>query len=222
MAKLIEKKEDSNPPVDRKQIELDAKEARRLELNDNVAKMRKLDSDYTHSPRHRRKIKKMKTRLQESFTFCSESYVNEVIEAGFDFNSDKAVGIFDKWNNIWKYRAKKVIHTFNDIIDTREKRESVIYRFELFVDNLLERSKESSKEQSKPEKETIKPPAKAKNENKVTVNGKMYEIPIVLEALEEAGIKTKAKTVKGIERVINKCLLHEPTRDKLVQFLSIV
>jgi len=142
---------------------------------------------------------------QQTLTTLCEGFVSDLMACNFDFNSEELLASFDKHNTAWKNYARKVINSNLNHYDTPEKRVKLISTFEVFVDNM----KNKPLKEVAPQKEEVldtsmksdlKPGEKLMNHDFLWDSAPVENI---IRALKDSGVKTTAKTITGLKRVVN-------------------
>ena len=172
------------------------------EIANRIAKeLHDSDALYQLTRRQRRKEKKRINDWNESFSFICEQYVSEVLNKGFQFDSDEGTVIFERFDTKWRKYIRLELPKYNyPNFRKPSTREKIFSKFNTFVSNFMQ--------------ETINPAAKdvkeieVKGEKQVEypnveIHGKLYGLPDAIELLHSHGFKTAAKTKKGIQRYIN-------------------
>lgn len=159
---------------------------------------------------------------QQTLTTICEGFVSDLMACNFDFNSEELLASFDKHNTAWKNYSRKVINSNLNHYDTPEKRVKLISTFEVFVDNM----KNKPLKEVAPQKEDSIPEGMVKCNCETqcsTCTGYQPEEPDtsgepeqardflwdsaplenIIRALKDAGVKTTAKTITGLKRVVN-------------------
>lgn len=143
----------------------------------------------------KRRQKRSMSKVHSKFSDLCGEFVNALIENGFDWDSPEMVTMFEKKNRRWLGFIKPIITNNLNTFDTPAKRTSATQRFSKFVDKFMEKTKDRKTASNNSDS--------AKEKEKVNLWGIKLDIDEALEALELAGIKTQAKTIKGIEKRVS-------------------
>ena len=156
-----------------------------------------------------KKQEKKQTELQQYFINLTEKFISDFMSSGFNEDSDLVLNSFDKYNTIWKNHARVIITKNLNVYNNKQRRQQLIGTFERFVEKYLDNFKLGDGLKTSEGNGEINEPIEGKlNEENLLeedVNN-WYDSPIpnIQEALSSLGIKTTAKTIKGLTSVVNK------------------
>lgn len=144
---------------------------------------------------------------QKTFTRISESFVSDfinlqgMVSMGLEDNPD-LLRSFDKNNQRWKTFARGMITKNPHAYKTRELREKFILTFERFVEHWLESSKKQKEvEDIEVQEEEVLNPIDGEM---IMVKWLDYDPDFLNKVLNDMGVKTQAKTHKGLSKVVEK------------------
>ena len=171
-----------------------------------------------------KKQEKKQTELQQYFINLTEKFISDFMASGFNEDSDLVLNSFDKYNTIWKNHARVIITKNLDVYNNKQRRQKLIGTFERFVEKYLDNFKLDNVLNTSEGNGEINEPIEGKfNEENLLeedVNN-WYDSPIpnIQEALLSLGIKTTAKTIKGLTNVVNK--LDGDNYSKFLKYLGL-
>ena len=156
-----------------------------------------------------KKQEKKQTELQQYFINLTEKFISDFMASGFNEDSDLVLNSFDKYNTVWKNHARVIITKNLNVYNNKQRRQQLIGTFERFVEKYLDNFKLGDGLNTSEGNGEINEPIEGKfnDENLLEVDiDNWYDSPIpnIQEALSSLGIKTTAKTIKGLTNVVNK------------------
>ena len=156
-----------------------------------------------------KKQEKKQTELQQYFIGLTEKFMSDFMASGFNEDSDLVLNSFDKYNTVWKNHARVIITKNLNVYNNKQRRQQLIGTFERFVEKYLDNFKLSDGLNTSEGNGEINEPIEGKlnDENLLEVDiDNWYDSPVpnIQEALSSLGIKTTAKTIKGLTNVVNK------------------
>ena len=171
-----------------------------------------------------KKQEKKQTELQQYFIGLTEKFISDFMASGFNEDSDLVLNSFDKYNTVWKNHARVIITKNLNVYNNKQRRQQLIGTFERFVEKYLDNFKLGDGLKTSEGNGEINEPIEGKlNEENLLeedVNN-WYDSPIpnIQEALSSLGIKTTAKTIKGLTNVVNK--LDGENYSKFLKYLGL-
>ena len=156
-----------------------------------------------------KKQEKKQTELQQYFINLTEKFISDFMASGFNEDSDLVLNSFDKYNTVWKNHARVIITKNLNVYNNKQRRQQLIGTFERFVEKYLDNFKLGDGLNTSEGNGEINEPIEGKlnDENLLEVDiDNWYDSPVpnIQEALSSLGIKTTAKTIKGLTNVVNK------------------
>lgn len=190
-----------------------------------MSKRKKGKSNYkVRAKSQLKKQEKKQTELQQYFINLTEKFISDFMLSGFNEDSDLVLNSFDKYNTIWKNHARVIITKNLNVYNNKQRRQQLIGTFERFVEKYLDNFKLGDGLKTSEGNGEINEPIEGKlNEENLLeedVNN-WYDSPIpnIQEALSSLGIKTTAKTIKGLTNVVNK--LDGENYSKFLKYLGL-
>ena len=171
-----------------------------------------------------KKQEKKQTELQQYFINLTEKFISDFMVSGFNEDSDLVLNSFDKYNTVWKNHARVIITKNLNVYNNKQIRQQLIGTFERFVEKYLDNFKLSDGLNTSEGNGEINEPIEGKlgDENLLEADiDNWYDSPIpnIQEALSSLGIKTTAKTIKGLTNVVNK--LDGENYSKFLKYLGL-
>lgn len=171
-----------------------------------------------------KKQEKKQTELQQYFINLTEKFISDFMASGFNEDSDLVLNSFDKYNTIWKNHARVIITKNLNVYNNKQRRQQLIGTFERFVEKYLDNFKLSDGLKTSEGNGEINEPIEGKlnDENLLEADiDNWYDSPVpnIQEALSSLGIKTTAKTIKGLTNVVNK--LDGENYSKFLKYLGL-
>lgn len=171
-----------------------------------------------------KKQEKKQTELQQYFINLTEKFISDFMASGFNEDSDLVLNSFDKYNTVWKNHARVIITKNLNVYNNKQRRQQLIGTFERFVEKYLDNFKLSDGLKTSEGNGEINEPIEGKlnDENLLEVDiDNWYDSPVpnIQEALSSLGIKTTAKTIKGLTNVVNK--LDGENYSKFLKYLGL-
>lgn len=171
-----------------------------------------------------KKQEKKQTELQQYFINLTEKFISDFMVSGFNEDSDLVLNSFDKYNTVWKNHARVIITKNLNVYNNKQRRQQLIGTFERFVEKYLDNFKLSDGLNTSEGNGEINEPIEGKlnDENLLEADiDNWYDSPIpnIQEALSSLGIKTTAKTIKGLTNVVNK--LDGENYSKFLKYLGL-
>lgn len=168
--------------------------------------MRKRNKSRTSNWQHHDKMsKKLNRELQSVFRKLSDEFITKITNEGIDYESDKMAEVFEHFDKRWRAWARKWIASKQGILDysKSESRVALTGSFTNFIQNLVTGTKEEIENRKKEgQKESRSTPVE--KEGMVLINNINYKIDEVQELMGKSGIKTQAKTSKGLRQALDK------------------
>ena len=173
-----------------------------------------------------KKQEKKQTELQQYFIGLTEKFMSDFMASGFNEDSDLVLNSFDKYNTVWKNHARVIITKNLNVYNNKQRRQQLIGTFERFVEKYLDNFKlkfSDGLNTSEGNGEINEPiEGKLNDENLLEADiDNWYDSPVpnIQEALSSLGIKTTAKTIKGLTNVVNK--LDGENYSKFLKYLGL-
>lgn len=143
----------------------------------------------------KRQTKRLNEKKNEFFNKLAQGWIVKMLEIGLDFQSKDAEKLFDEYDKKWRDYARLFITKnyegagFNKTENRTKQMEAFTVFAKKFVDEQEAKAKQAKAEPK---------------EGFVFINGVNYSIESVQEVLSKAGVKTAAKTPKGLLNAIKK------------------
>ena len=171
-----------------------------------------------------KKQEKKQTELQQYFINLTEKFISDFMASGFNEDSDLVLNSFDKYNTVWKNHARVIITKNLNVYNNKQRRQQLIGTFERFVEKYLDNFKLGDGLNTSEGNGEINEPIEGKlnGENLLEADiDNWYDSPVpnIQEALSSLGIKTTAKTIKGLTNVVNK--LDGENYSKFLKYLGL-
>lgn len=138
--------------------------------------------------------KKLHRVLKNTFSKHCESFMNKVTEKGIEMESEEMAELFDIYDTKWRAWARSWISRNMNTLNyhKNENRSTLTNSFKGFIEEIIKSSKKATAVITKEE------------EGMVLFNGINYRVDVFGDMLNQAGIKTKAKTGAGLKKALDK------------------
>lgn len=155
-----------------------------------------------------KKQTKKQGEVQQYFINLTERFTSVYINHNFSEDDEAVLDAFHKHNSEWKSYARSIIGKNLNVYNTKARRQQFIGTFERFVDKLIskysmeEKVGEGNGEENLPIEANL-------NEEATLTEKEWYDYPVedIQKALKSIGVKTTAKTIKGLTKVVDDLVL---------------